>query len=33
VEPELHDDAPKKVTTHRAVVIEITMVKGFHPEP
>jgi hypothetical protein len=28
---ELHDDAPKKVTTQRAAIIE-TEVKGFHPE-
>jgi hypothetical protein len=33
VEPGLHDDALKWVTTHCATAIEITKVKGFHPEP
>lgn len=30
---ELHDNAPKRVTTHHAAVIEIEMIKGFHLEP
>jgi hypothetical protein len=29
---ELHDDAPKRVTTRHAAIVE-TEVKGFHPEP
>jgi hypothetical protein len=32
VEPELHD-APKRVTTHFAAVVETAKVMGFHPEP
>ena len=31
--PELPDDAPKRVTTQHAAVIETEKVKGFHPEP
>jgi hypothetical protein len=30
--PELHNNAPKRVTTPRAAVVETETVKGFHPE-
>jgi hypothetical protein len=30
---ELHDDAPKRVTTQTAVIAKTEMVKGFHAEP
>jgi hypothetical protein len=33
VEPGLHNDAPKRVTTYCATVVETPKVKGFHPEP
>jgi hypothetical protein len=33
VESKLHDYAPKKITTHSAVVVETATVKGFHPDP
>jgi hypothetical protein len=29
---ELHDDTPKRETTHHVAVVETVMVKGFHPE-
>jgi hypothetical protein len=32
VESELYYDAPKRVATHHATVVETTPVKGFHPE-
>jgi hypothetical protein len=30
--PELHDDAPKRVTKQHTAIIETEMVKTFHPE-
>jgi hypothetical protein len=33
VEPGLHNDALKRVTTHYAATVKTAKVKGFHPEP
>jgi hypothetical protein len=31
--PELHNDAPSRITTQSIIVIKNNMVKGIHPEP
>jgi hypothetical protein len=33
VEPGIHNDALKRVTTYYAAAVETTKVKSFHPEP